>query len=261
MIIKQSKAESLAKLENGTGSDANDEWDINWEAFEKSLNSKTKCLVINSPHNPLGKIFTNEELARMAKILQKYPNVIVIEDSVYEGIHFDDMHKQPLPKMAFQENMRNRTIGCYSTGKIFCATGLRSGWVVGPQHLIHAVRAVHQFNVYCSYNVVETASQLSIEELNRTNNAYLHETAKKMENNRNTLIKKLATCPFDFDLWIPKGGYFAIADIGRCSVDEKYAIDDYGEKRTKNQTFSYQVCAEKRVVCIPTTTFYEDDEP
>ena len=74
MIIKQSKAEILAKVENGTGSDANDEWDINWEAFEKSLNSKTKCLVINSPHNPLGKIFT--------KIINKRMEVFANENSI-----------------------------------------------------------------------------------------------------------------------------------------------------------------------------------
>ncbi len=90
----------------------------------------------------------------MAKILEKYPHVIVLEDNVYEGITFDNMYGKPLPKMAFQKGMYDRTISVYSAGKIFAATGIRSGWVIGPTELVRAARTIHQYNVFCQYNVV-----------------------------------------------------------------------------------------------------------
>jgi aspartate/methionine/tyrosine aminotransferase len=75
---------------------------------------------------------------------------------------FDDMFKKPLPKLAFQKGMFDRTISIYSAGKIFAATGVRSGWVIGPSHLIKAVRSVHQYNVFCSYNVLENTLAKSL---------------------------------------------------------------------------------------------------
>ena len=64
------------------------------------------------------------------------------------------MYDKPLPKIAFQEGMADRTLSIYSAGKIFAATGVRSGWVIGPASLIRAVRSVHQYNVFCQYNVI-----------------------------------------------------------------------------------------------------------
>lgn len=111
-------------------------------------------LILNSPHNPVGKVFTNEEISRIAKILEKYPKVIVVEDNVYEGMTFDDMFGQDLPKMAFEKGMEERVLSVYSAGKIFAATGVRSGWVIGNAELIKSVRSVHQYNVFCGYNII-----------------------------------------------------------------------------------------------------------
>ncbi len=111
-------------------------------------------MLLNSPHNPVGKVFTWSELERLAQILKKYPQILIVEDNVYEGMTFDETFGQPLPKMAFIEGMYDRTVSVYSAGKIFAATGVRSGWVIGPPHLIKAVRSVHQYTVFCSYNVI-----------------------------------------------------------------------------------------------------------
>lgn len=99
-------------------------------------------------------MFSEEELARLAEILEKYPQVVVIEDNVYEGMTFDKYFNKPLPKLSKQKGMADRSLSIYSAGKIFAATGVRSGWVVGPPHLIKSVRSVHQYNVFCSYNVI-----------------------------------------------------------------------------------------------------------
>jgi aspartate/methionine/tyrosine aminotransferase len=75
---------------------------------------------------------------------------------------FDDMYGQQLPKMTRIKSVSHRTLSIYSAGKIFAATGVRSGWVIGPSPLIKAVRSVHQYNVFCSYNVVENAIAKSL---------------------------------------------------------------------------------------------------
>lgn len=119
-------------------------------------------MLINSPHNPVGKVFSEDELKKIAAILKNHPQVIVIEDNVYEGMTFDDLFAQPLPKIVHIEGMFNRTLSVYSTGKLFSATGIRNGWVIGPAYLIKAIRSVHQYNVFCAYNPIENAVAKSI---------------------------------------------------------------------------------------------------
>jgi aspartate/methionine/tyrosine aminotransferase len=101
-------------------------------------------------------------LEKIAAILKKHPQIIVVEDNVYEGTTFDKYFDKPLPKIAFIEGMYDRTVSVYSAGKIFCATGVRSGWVIGPANLIKSVRSVHQYTVFCSYNVIENTIAKSL---------------------------------------------------------------------------------------------------
>lgn len=212
--------------------------------------------ILNSPHNPVGKVFTEEELAKLAQILEKYPRVVVVEDNVYEGMTFDDMYGQNLPKMAFQKNMEDRTLSIYSAGKIFAATGVRSGWVIGHESLMKPVRSVHQYNVFCAYSPIETTISRSLEQISRPEDTYMKDYASKLQKNRNMLLDELLASKFDFDLWIPKGGYFVIADISRVKVDEKYFTDDDGNPRTKDYAFSIKLAYEEGVVAVPCSPFY-----
>lgn len=137
--------------------------------------------------------------------------------------------------------MKDRTISVYSAGKIFAATGIRSGWVVGPTELVKAARTVHQYSVFCQYNVVENGVARSLEEITKPGNTYLNDTATNMTKLRDILVKELLDSPFDIDLWIPKGGYFVLVDISRVEVMEKYMTDEEGNKRTKDYAFAYQL--------------------
>lgn len=121
--------------------------------------------------------------------------------------------------------MYDRTVSVYSAGKIFAATGVRSGWVIGPASLIKAVRSVHQYTVFCAYNVVENTVAKSLEDITKPTSTYMKEYAKKLQNHRNILLEELINCKYDFDLWIPKGGYFIMADISRIKVLPKYLKD------------------------------------
>lgn len=144
---------------------------------------------MNTPHNPVGKVFTEEELVKIASILRKHPQIISVEDNVYEGMTFDDMFNKPLPKLCFQEGMADRSLSIYSAGKMFAATGVRSGWVIGSANLIKSVRSVHQYNVFCSYNVIENTIANSLNEITRPESTYMQEYASKLINHRDILIR------------------------------------------------------------------------
>lgn len=172
--------------------------------------------MLNSPHNPTGKVFSWEELNRLASILKKYPRVIVIEDNVYENLTFDDYYQKELPKMSFIEGMYDRTVSVYSAGKIFACTGSRVGWAIGPPSLIKAVMSVHQYNVFCQYEPVQNAVSESLDLIRE--NSYMKDYADRLIKSRNILIDQLLNSRYDFKMWIPKGGYFVMTDISKIEV-------------------------------------------
>ncbi len=94
----------------------NSEWTLDFEKLEGLFSAKTKLIIINSPHNPTGKVFSKEELLRIREILLKFPNVLVLADEVYEKCVFD---KTDFPRIASFENMWKRTITIMSAGKVY----------------------------------------------------------------------------------------------------------------------------------------------
>ena len=76
---------------------------------------------------------------------------------------FDELLGKPLPKIIHEPGMYERTVSIYSAGKIFAATGLRSGWAIGSRKIIQSIRSVHQYNVFCYYNVLENTVAKSLE--------------------------------------------------------------------------------------------------
>lgn len=153
----QTKEQVLERITQNNGkifSSQEDEWLIDFEQLEKSINENTKILLINSPHNPVGKVFTQAELKQIAEIVSKHPRLVIIEDNVYEGMIFDDLLGTNLPKIIHEPGMYERTISVYSAGKILAATGVRCGWAIGSREIIQSVRSVHQYNVFCYYNII-----------------------------------------------------------------------------------------------------------
>lgn len=129
----------------------------------------------------------------------------------------------------------------YSGGKIFAATGVRCGWVIGPENLIRSARSVHQYSVFCQYNPIESGLSKSLDYIADNGRTYLTDFAKDMIAKRNLLVKQLLASSFDFDVWVPKGSHFVLADISRIQVKEKYTVDSDGNKRTKDYAFAYQL--------------------
>lgn len=154
---------------------------------------------------------------------------------------FDGSNVSPLPKLATRPEFASRCLSIYSAGKIFSATGIRSGWVIGHNSLMSSVRAVHQYTVSCGNPVIETTVARSLRTISQQDSTYMRDFALKLERNRNILLEKLMNCKFDFDLWVPKGGYFVLADISRVPVKEKYLTDSQGKTRSRDYAFAYQL--------------------
>jgi aspartate/methionine/tyrosine aminotransferase len=122
------------------------EWSFDFDHFEKSLNEKSRLLILNNPHNPTGKVYTEEDMARISAILEKFPNVTVIADEVYFFLPFDG--RKNLSFANYSEANWKKTINVYSAGKMFNATGWKIGWSIGPAKLIQQAFYVHEASVF-----------------------------------------------------------------------------------------------------------------
>ena len=116
-------------------------WRLTEEALAAAVTPKTKAVMINSPLNPIGRVFDTHEMAAMARVLAN-SNAVAICDEVYEHLTYNGRPHIPLATLA---GMRERTVRIGSAGKIFSLTGWKVGWLTGPRALISVIAKAHQF--------------------------------------------------------------------------------------------------------------------
>lgn len=145
---------------NGAIATANDLC-VDLEDLENAVTEKTRMFVLNTPHNPLGKVFSRDELIGIADVLdRKAPSCIVMSDEVYEHLVFEGEH---VPFASVSENAFDRTLSIYSFGKTFSSTGTKIGWVVGPHNLIRDLQIAQQFVVFCTNHMGQAAAAEALE--------------------------------------------------------------------------------------------------
>ncbi len=121
------------------------DYKVDWQAFEQLITPKTKMIMLNTPHNPSGTIFSKEDMLELQRITEG-TNIIVLCDEVYEHIVFDGQEHQSILRFP---DLFERSIATYSFGKTFHNTGWKMGYAVAPEYLMDEFRKVHQFNVFC----------------------------------------------------------------------------------------------------------------
>ena len=176
---------------------------IDPDAIERLVTPATRMLVLNNPDNPTGKVYTRDELERIAAVAIRR-NLLVISDEVYEFLTYDGARHIPIATLP---GMRERTITISSTGKTFGMTGWKIGYAIAPPVLTHAVRMVHQFVTFA----VNTPAQHAMAHALTRLAAYLPELRDTYRRKRNLLYEGLALSIFTPHL--PKGSYFMMADI------------------------------------------------
>lgn len=208
-------------------------WRIDAEALKTVITPNTRIIVINSPHNPTGRVLTNEELQAIADIACER-DLIIICDEVYEHLVFDGAPHLPL--MTFP-GMRERCVRIGSAGKTFSMTGWRIGYATGPEALITGMLKAHQFITYtCPPHLqYAVASGLNFSD------EYFSRFTSMMQAKRDMIIRKLVDVGFDA---LPcEGTYFVTADFSRLS-----RLDDVD--------FCRELTMKAGVAAVPVSAFY-----
>jgi aspartate/methionine/tyrosine aminotransferase len=177
---------------------------IDFEAVENCFTEKTRILFINTPHNPTGKVFSEEELTRLAELCKRR-NIIVVTDEVYEHITYN--HAVHIP-MATLPGMRERTLTISGAGKTFSMTGWRIGWISGPSLLIEAVQRAHQYIAFAPATPLQEALARGLRSIG---SAYFQELRVDYAKRRTLLMDALTAC--GLKVAEPLGAYYILADF------------------------------------------------
>ncbi|CAB3410111.1 unnamed protein product [Caenorhabditis bovis] len=229
---------------------------IDFNEMEKKITNKTKMLVLNNPHNPTGKLFSRQELEKLAEIAKKH-DLLVIADEVYE---FHVWDKKDMIRFASLPRMYERTISIGSAGKAFSVTGWKLGWAIAPKNLLEPLKAIHQNCVFtCS-----TPTQLGIAQAFEKDwpkfhtdpqNSYLATgLSGELLAKRDKLAEMLREG--NFRPILPDAGYFMLADYSHLKKLRDFTSPDDPD----DFVFSRWLCREKNLAVIPPSAFYSSME-
>jgi N-succinyldiaminopimelate aminotransferase len=211
-------------------------WSLDLERVRSVVTPRTRAIIVNTPHNPTGKVFTRAELEGIAGIALEH-DLWIIADEVYDRLVFEGEHVS----LAGLPGMRERTVTIGSAGKIFSVTGWRVGWAVAPSAFSAALRAGHQWVPFCVSVPIQEAVAVALETA-RTN-GYDAALRNQLRGARDLFIPVLERA--GFDVLEPSGGYFVIADCTPLGVD---AVD-----------FSKRLVTEVGVAAMPVPLFHDAD--
>jgi N-succinyldiaminopimelate aminotransferase len=200
-----------------------------------AFTSRTRLLLLNSPHNPTGKVFSRAEIASIAALCVEH-DVLVVTDEVYEHLVFDGEHV-PLASLP---GMRDRTVTISSGGKTFSFTGWKVGWVCAPPPLVDAVRTVKQFLTYVNAAPFQQGIAVGL----GLDDAYFESFAADLRSKRDVLVTGLRDV--GFDVFTPAGTYFVTADITPLGEHDGLA-------------FCRSLPERCGVVAVPNVVFYDDE--
>jgi N-succinyldiaminopimelate aminotransferase len=204
------------------------------DELRAAITPRTKLILLNTPHNPTGKVFTRAELTTIAELAQEH-DLLVVTDEVYEHLVYEGEH---IP-MATLPGMRDRTVTIGSGGKTFSFTGWKVGWVCARPELVAAVKTAKQFLTYVSSGPFQYAIAVGLQ----LPDEYFEQFRTDMLDKRNRLCAGLAAA--GFDVLRPQGTYFVTVDIGSFGETDGLAFC---------RTLPYR-CG---VVAVPSVVFYDD---
>jgi aspartate/methionine/tyrosine aminotransferase len=206
---------------------------FNPQELRAAFSPRTRALVLNTPHNPTGTVFSRGELALIAELCQEF-DVLAITDEVYEHIVFDGAHHV---RLATLPGMWERTLTLSGAGKTFSCTGWRIGWAIGPAPLHDALYRLRQFTVFAS----ATPFQFAIATGFLFPDTYFHQLAADYQVRRDFLVDSLAACGLKPRK--PAGGFFILCDTSSFPS-------------ANGREFCYELARNFGVAPIPMDTFY-----
>ena len=216
---------------------ADGRWEFDPDELRSAFNEHTRVIIVNSPHNPTGKIFTREELQLIADLCIEH-DVIAVTDEIYEFITYDDAQHIPIATLP---GMAERTITISGMSKTFSVTGWRLGYAVAPEDVMIGVRKAHDFMSVCAATPLQIAGvtmmRLGDDYYLRLRQDYAQRRALALE-----MLREVGFKPV-----VPEGAYYIMADFSAIS-DE----DDI--------TFGLRMAREIGVACVPGSPFFSRPE-
>lgn len=204
-----------------------------FNAIERAISSKTKLFIFNNPHNPSGTVWTREEMSDLTNLMQKYPQLILLSDEVYEYITFEQNHisVNTIPEL------RERAIITSSFGKTFHITGWKIGYIVAPEALMKEIKKVHQFLVFSVNSIAQVTLANYLKEVDVTTLGSFYQQKRdffktKLQDSR-------------FELLPSEGSYFQT--VCYKNISKENDLD-----------FTVRLVKEFGVATIPYSVFYKD---
>ncbi len=209
------------------------QWRFDPAELAAAITPRTRVILVNSPHNPTGRVFDRGELEQIAAVVREH-DLIAITDEVYEHLVFDGLEHVPLATL---DSMAERTVTISSLGKTFSVTGWKVGWACGPAPLVAAVRAAKQFMTFAGATPFQHAGAAAL----RLGDGWYATFAADLEAKRDHICAGLAGA--GFTVAPCQGTYFVNADVG-----------------TDAAHFARELPHRAGVVAIPTSVFSADPE-
>jgi len=216
------------------------DWHIDPDELAAAFNARTRAVIVNTPHNPTGKVYSRAELTMIADLCQLH-DVIAITDEVYEHILYDGATHT---RLATLPGMADRTLTISSLGKTFSVTGWKIGWVIGSREMVESVNRSHQFITYAVATPLQAAAATALD----LPDSYYRKLQQDFQARRDYLMGALLEAGFVVQK--PQGSYFLLADW-RAIVSDSISDD---------VAFTHWLIKDKGVACIPLSPFYQESD-
>ena len=224
-------------------------WSFDPDQLRAAFNNRTRAIIINTPNNPTGKVFSRHELETIAELCLQW-NVTAITDEIYEHMVYEGEHC----RLADLPGMADLTITISGASKTYSATGWRVGWLIAPKKATNAIRKVHDFlTVGAAAPLQEgVAHALAFP------TDYYKELASKYRSKRDTLLATLRRAGFRAET--PHGAYYILTDASEVmdAVEHRYDTSFSNGDRTRDHAFALWLVEEIGVATVPASSFYRD---
>jgi aspartate/methionine/tyrosine aminotransferase len=225
----------------------NPDWSFDRDELAAAFGPNTKAIILNTPNNPTGKVFTRAELEFIRDLCVRW-NAYCVTDEIYEHILYDGTEHISMARI---DGMRGRTIVINGMSKTYSVTGWRVGWALAPQEATQAIRKVHDFLTVGAAAPLQQAGASAL----RSPKTYYDNLAATYVKKRERLLKILESA--GFTVYKPRGAYYIMTDISRFvfpSTDPRFASE------TKDVAFAKYLVQEIGVACVPGSSFYNDPQ-
>jgi aminotransferase len=211
------------------------DWTFDPGELARAFGPKTRAIIVNTPNNPTGKVFSRDELETIAALCREH-DAVAVTDEIYEHILYDGAVHVP---MATLPAMAERTVTINGMSKTYSVTGWRVGWAIAPAALTNAIRKVHDFLTVGAAAPLQEAGAVAL----ALPDAYYQELARGYDRRRERLLAILERA--GFRAYRPKGAYYVMTEIGGLGWDDDVA-------------FARHLVTEIGVAVVPGSSFYRD---